>query len=91
MTAPAKRQKQKHPPLVSIRAIREAYGLSPADLVQRIAEQGHHVSNQSTIRGVENGTYRPGNELMIAWAKALRLNPTDVILPENGNGDEAAA
>lgn len=93
MTSPAQRRpKPKHPPLVTLRALREAYGLSREDLAQRITEQGGKAT-ASTIRVVENCHEWPGNELITAWARALRLNPTDVILPpaRGSNGDEAAA
>jgi transcriptional regulator with XRE-family HTH domain len=88
MTPPAQRPyKPKHPPLAPLRAVREAYGLSRAALTERITEQGVTVA-EATIRTVENGHDRPSNELITAWAKALRLNPADVILPpQNGNGD----
>lgn len=89
MTSPAQRKRPKHPPLVTLRALREAYGLSRSDLIQRIAEQGCDTA-ESTIRGVENAWQPPGNELITAWAKALRLNPADVILPPNGNGNGGA-
>lgn len=89
MTSPAQRKKPLHPPLVTLRALREAYGIAPDGLVQRIAEQGCEVSKH-TIRGVENGNYAPSAPLITAWAKALRLNPADVILPPNGNGGDAA-
>ena len=90
MTAPAQRKKPKHPPLVTLRAVREAYGLSRDDLAQRISEQGGVTGNASTIRVVETCNAKPSNELITAWARALRLNPTDVILPPNGSDGEAA-
>jgi transcriptional regulator with XRE-family HTH domain len=82
----------KAPPLVSIRAVREAYGLSAQDLITRIGEQGVEVGNTSTIRNVELGHKRPSNRLLVAWAKALRLSPTDIVLldPEPAEDDEAA-
>lgn len=87
---PAKQQRKypAHPPRVNIRAVREAYGLSRADLMQRIAEQGCEVS-EHTIRGVENSNQFVGNKVITAWARALKLNPADIILPpsgSNGNG-----
>jgi transcriptional regulator with XRE-family HTH domain len=70
----------KAPPRVSIRAVREAYGLSIRDLMQRIAEHGVEVKDPATIRNVETGNKTPGNELLTAWAKALKLNPVDVVV-----------
>ena len=89
MTAQVPRKKPLHPPLVTLRALREAYGISPDGLIQRIAEQGCEVS-KSTIRGIENGNHSPSKELIHAWARALRLNPADVILPPDGSEEVAA-
>lgn len=94
MTSPGQRRpKPKHPPLVTLRALREAYGLSREDLAQRIAEQGYGLPSVATIGTIENCHEWASNELITAWAKALRLNPTDVILPpgrsERGNGEAA--
>lgn len=86
MTAPAKRKKPLHAPLVNIRSVREAYGLSLEDLAQRISEQSHPTT-ASTLRGVETANGPVSNKLITAWARALRLNPTDIILPPNGNGN----
>lgn len=81
------------PPRVSIRAVREAYGLTIQQLIDRIAEQGVDVSDRGTISNIELGRKRPSDRLLIAWAKALKLNPVDVVLPcasTNGNGEQAA-
>jgi transcriptional regulator with XRE-family HTH domain len=72
----------KAPPQVSIRAVREAYGLSIRRLIDRIAEQGVEVQDPATIRNVETGNKRPSTELLTAWAKALKLNPSDVRVPQ---------
>ncbi len=72
----------KAPPRVGIRAVREAYGLTIPDLVTRIEEHGVTVQDTSTIRNVETGNKRPSQRLIRAWALALRLNPTDVALPD---------
>lgn len=72
----------KGPPQVGIRAVREAYGLSVRDLVTRIAEHGVIVKDTATIRNVETGHKRPSRPLLAAWAKALKLNPVDVTLPD---------
>ena len=80
----------KTPPLVSIRAVREAHGLSIADLIVRIGEQGVDVKDSATIRNVETGNKRPSNRLMHAWAKALQLNPVDVLVPDGETVRSAA-
>jgi transcriptional regulator with XRE-family HTH domain len=72
----------KAPPRVGIRAVREAYGLTIPDLVTRIEEHGVTVKDTATIRNVETGNKRPSLRLLNAWAKALKLNPTDVAMPD---------
>lgn len=64
-------------PKVSIRDLREAHGLSVADLVERIEAQGVKV-HPDTIRNVELGHKRASKPLMTAWAKALDLTSLDV-------------
>lgn len=71
----------KTPPRVGIRAVREAYGLSITDLMIRIEEQGVVVKDSATIRNIETGNKVPSNKLLTAWARALKLNPVDVVLP----------
>ncbi|MCP2168108.1 DNA-binding transcriptional regulator, XRE-family HTH domain [Goodfellowiella coeruleoviolacea] len=63
--------------MVRISQLRRAHGMTLADLVRRIAEQGVTVT-QSGISNVENGRKRASDRLLIAWAKALGLNPLDV-------------
>jgi len=91
MTAPYRRRVKPGPPLVSIRAVREAYGITIPGLITRIAEHGHQVNDTSTIRNVETGNQRPSRPLMTAWARALQLNPADVILPASDDSNEDAA
>ena len=71
----------KASPQVGIRALREAYGLSIRDLMERIEEHGVVVKDDSTIRHIEIGRRRPSKPLLNAWAKALGLNPLDVTVP----------
>lgn len=73
----------KAPPRVGIRAVREAYGLTIPDLITRIKEHGVTVVNTSTIRNVETGNKRPSVPLLNAWARALKINPVDVTMPED--------
>jgi len=90
MTAPAKRRnraKPASPPRVNIRIVREVQGLSVADLALRINEHGFPLTNDNTIRNVELAHQYGSRPLMVAWAKALGIQPADVILP-NGNGGE---
>lgn len=68
--------------MVSLRALREANGLSAPQLAERIAEHGVEV-DPSSIRNIELGHKGISNVLMTAWARALRLNRVDIWLPED--------
>lgn len=68
-------------PLIRIRDLRLAHGLSIPALVERIAAEGV-VVHPDTISNVELGHKRPSNPLMTAWAKALKVHPLDVVVPE---------
>lgn len=63
--------------MVRIRDLRLAYGLTLAETARRIQEQGVEVT-ESGISNVENGRRKASDRLLIAWAKALGLNPLDV-------------
>lgn len=68
---------------VPIRSLREAYGLSVNDLIERIQQHGGPPKlHPDTIRNVELGYKRASTPLMTAWAKALNLTPLDVHQPE---------
>lgn len=70
------------PPLVSIREVRLAHGLSARAVADRIeAEEGIEVHPDSLLN-IELGN-RSGNvALLKAWARVLRLDPMDVYRPE---------
>ncbi len=69
----------KLPPLVGIRAVREAQKMSVTVLMERIREQGYDIKDSSTVRNVELGHKKASRGLMHCWAKALDLDPMDVI------------
>jgi len=60
------------PPMVSLRAIREAHELTGDQLAQRIDEQGVKVDTDH-IYNVESGRKHGSDRLMGAWARALRI------------------
>lgn len=68
-------------PLVGIRELRKAYGLSVGELARRITDEQGLKVHEDTIRNVELGHRRASNPLITAWAKALGLNPLDVAQP----------
>lgn len=68
---------------VPIRALRIAHGLSVADLIERIKQQGGPEKiHPDTIRNVELGYKRASAPLLTAWAKALNVTPLDVHQPD---------
>jgi transcriptional regulator with XRE-family HTH domain len=84
------RPKPAFPPRVPIRAVREAYGLSAADVADRMAEQGYEIT-AGAIRDFETANQWPSSGAVIAWAKALKLNPVDVVVAPRTNGNGGAA
>lgn len=74
MTQPRPR---KVPPMVSLRTVRESQGLNSAMLAGRIKERGVDVHADSLIN-VELGRKGASNELIVAWANVLGLNPADI-------------
>lgn len=74
---------QPQGPQISIRDLREAHGLSVAQLAERIQKiQGaDKPPHTDTIRNVELGHKKASTPLITAWAKALGLNPLDVWQP----------
>lgn len=70
-------------PQVSIRALREAHGISVQSLIERIEQaDGPQGTHPDTIRNVELGYKRASKPLMAAWARALGLTALDVHQPE---------
>lgn len=70
-------RQKKTPPLVSLRTLRLAYGLSIPALVERIADEGERV-DPDHISNCELGWKKPGIGLLHAWLRALNVNPLDV-------------
>jgi transcriptional regulator with XRE-family HTH domain len=72
---------QRIPPMVPLRALREAHGLTTPELAIRIAEFGVTVHADSLVN-VELGHKAPSRELLTAWARALNVKPLDIRRPE---------
>lgn len=68
---------KKVPPMVPLRALRQAHGLTSPDLANRIAEFGVTVDPDHII-AVELGHRGAGPELRTAWARALNIKPLDI-------------
>lgn len=66
-----------HPPLVPLRYVRLANGLTGKKLADRIAAEGVEV-DENSLYNIELGHKRASNALMIAWAKALQITPLDI-------------
>ncbi|NEW42770.1 helix-turn-helix transcriptional regulator [Nocardia cyriacigeorgica] len=75
-------------PQVRIRELRNAYGLSVKQLVERLGEAGMPGVHEDTIRNVELGHRRASRPLMTAWAKALGISPLDVWQPTPDEGEQ---
>jgi len=73
---------KKVPPMVPLRALRQAHGLTSPDLANRIAEFGVTVDPDHII-AVELGHRGAGPELRTAWARALNIKPLDIRRPED--------
>ncbi len=64
-------------PMIRIRDLRLAHGWSQEQLAKRIAEQGFRIT-AAGISNVESGNKKASDLLLIAWARALGVQPVDV-------------
>jgi transcriptional regulator with XRE-family HTH domain len=65
------------PPQVSLRVFREAKGVTLSRLAELIQEQGVEV-HPDTLSNIELG-YRPASKpLILAWARALGVEPIHI-------------
>ncbi|HWE90443.1 MAG TPA: helix-turn-helix transcriptional regulator [Pseudonocardiaceae bacterium] len=64
-------------PMVRIRALRHAYGLTAAQLADRMAELGVPVDRNS-LYNIESGAKKPSDRILDAYARALGVHPLDV-------------
>ncbi|MFG1846683.1 helix-turn-helix domain-containing protein [Micromonospora carbonacea] len=65
------------PPQISLRALREALGLTLDELADRINEQGVSIT-KFALSNVETGKRRASDRLMDAWTKALNTRTLHV-------------
>jgi transcriptional regulator with XRE-family HTH domain len=63
--------------MIRIKDLRLAYGLTMNQLAEKIAEQGVSIS-EGGISNVENGNKQASDRLLIAWARALGIDPLTV-------------
>ena len=63
--------------MIRIKDLRLAHGLTMKQLAERIAEHGVSIS-EGGISNVENGNKQASDRLLIAWAKALSVEPLNV-------------
>lgn len=68
---------QRIQPHVTLRALREADGLTSPMLAEKIRERGVKV-DPDHILSVELGHKRASNALLAAWAGVLRINHRDI-------------
>lgn len=78
--------------MVTLRALREAHGLTLEQLAERIAEQGVTV-DKASLANVELGNRKASRRLIGAHARALRLESVDIYQAHDLNallnGDDA--
>lgn len=63
--------------MVTLRALREAHGLTLEQLAERIGEQGVSV-DKASLANVELGNRKASRRLIGAHARALRLESVDI-------------
>jgi len=63
--------------MVRIKEVRLNAGLTMKQLADRIGEHGVAIS-EGGVSNVENGNKKASDRLLIAWAKALNLEPLNV-------------
>lgn len=78
-------------PLVPIREVRMAHGLSIEQLRERIEVYLGKKPHGDTLRNIELGHRKASQPLLNAWAKALGLLPLDVRQVGSALSDEDAA
>ncbi|NOR03634.1 helix-turn-helix transcriptional regulator [Mycolicibacterium fortuitum] len=64
-------------PMIRIKDLRLALGLSQEQTAQRIAEHGVEIT-AAGISNVENGNKKASDRLLTAWAKAFGIEPLNV-------------
>ena len=64
-------------PMVRIRALRDAYGLTAEQVADRMAELGVPV-DRNTLYNIESGAKKPSERVLDAYARALGVKPLDV-------------
>lgn len=62
------------PPQVSLRALREALGLTIEQVAQRIRDQGVKLATDS-LNNIELGHRKASTRVLLAYAKALSIEP----------------
>lgn len=66
-------------PLVPLRELRTAYGLTLRQLADRIEHLSGKRPDEATLSNVETGKQFASRSLLIAWSRALKMNPLDVL------------
>jgi transcriptional regulator with XRE-family HTH domain len=71
------------PPLVSIREVRLALGLTSVQLAQRIKEEEDITVDPDSLLNIELGRKQVSATLLRAWARVLRMEPLNVHRPDD--------
>lgn len=63
--------------MVRMKVLRQVSGLTLVQVVDRMAEHGVSLS-EGGLSNIENGNKQASDRVLIAWAKALGIDPLDV-------------
>jgi transcriptional regulator with XRE-family HTH domain len=78
-------------PLVPLREVRTAHGLTLKELADRIEHLSGKRPDEGTLSNVETGKQFASQALIISWCRALRMNPIDVLQEPELRGILAAS
>ncbi|MDX2697110.1 helix-turn-helix domain-containing protein [Streptomyces ipomoeae] len=69
----------------NVRRLREAAGLSQAELASQVVKSGHTLGEMA-VWGIENGKRRINVDDLFALGTALGVTPTSLLSPDAGPG-----
>lgn len=64
-------------PMIRMKDVRLLLGLSQVQVTDRMAEHGVEMSGAG-LSNIENGNKKASDRVLIAWAKALGIDPLNV-------------
>lgn len=64
-------------PMIRMKDVRLLLGLSQVQVTERMSEHGVEISGAG-LSNIENGNKKASDRVLIAWAKALGIDPLNV-------------